>query len=86
MLIIWSCLYKKDVPAGHVTVKSDRPDTDGALLECLQQICRHFDLELPMWHTKHTKELASSRKATFKKDDFLDQFNYDRLVIEMLEK
>jgi len=58
---------------------------DDALLDCLQQICRAFDIEMPLWHTKHTKQLTSFRKATFKKDDFIDKFAYDRLTIEILD-
>lgn len=86
MLTIWSAVYQKDKPVGHIKVTSQKPDMDGALLECLQQVCQHFDIEMPMWHTKHTKELVSFRKATFKKDDFIDKFKYDRLMIEILDK
>lgn len=86
MLTIWSAVYIKEKAEGHIKVTSDKPVMDSALLDCLQQVCRHFDVEMPMWHTKHTKELASFRKATFKKDDFIDKFKYDRLTIEILDK
>lgn len=86
MLIIWSAVYQKDKSMGHIKVISKKQDINEALIECLQQICLHFDIEMPMWHTKHTKELASFRKATFKKDDFIDKFKFDRLTIEIMEK
>lgn len=85
-MTIWSAVYQKDKAVGHIKVTSSKPDVDGALLDCLQQVCHHFDVEMPMWHTKHTKELASFRKATFKKDDFIDKFKYDRLTLEILDK
>ena len=86
MLIIWSAVYQKEKAVEHVKVFSNKPDMDRALLECLQEICRHFDIEMPLWHTKHTKELTSFRKATFKKDDFIDKFKFDRLTLEILDK
>ena len=85
MLTIWSSVYKKEKSVKHTTVSSGLQDMDGALLDCLQQICHEFDIEMPMWHTKHTKELVSFHKATFKKDDFIDKFNYDRLTLEIIE-
>ena len=85
MLKIWASLYIKEKSVRHLTVTSNHQDMDAALLDCLQQICHAFDIEMPMWHTKHTKQLASFHKATFKKDDFVDKFAYDRLGIEILE-
>jgi len=85
LLTIWASLYIKEKNKQHLTVTSGREDMDGALLDCLQQICHAFDIEMPMWHTKHTKQLASFRKATFKKDDFIDKFPYDHLTIQILD-
>jgi hypothetical protein len=85
VLIIWASVYKKEKSVRHLTVQSEKADMDDALLDCLQQICRAFDIEMPMWHTKHTKQLSSFRKATFKPGDFIDRFAYDRLAIEILD-
>ncbi len=85
MLKIWASVYNKEKSVRHLTAESSQADMDGALLDCLQQICRALDIEMPMWHTKHTKQLAGFRKATFKKDDFIDKFPYDRLTIEILD-
>lgn len=85
MLTIWSSVYKKEKLMKHITVQSDNDDMEGALLDCLQQICRELDIEMPLWHSKHTKQLAIFHKATFKKDDFIDKFNFDRLTIEIID-
>lgn len=85
MLTIWASVYKKEKSIRHLTVQSGLPDIDGALLDCLQQVCRALDIEMPMWHTKHTKQLSSFRKVAFKKDDFIDKFEYDRLTLEMID-
>lgn len=86
MLIIWSSVYKKEKSVKHITVRSENNDMNDALLDCLQQICREFDIEMPLWHSKHTKQLSTFHKATFKKDDFIDKFNFDRLTIEMIDE
>lgn len=85
MLTIWSSVYKKEKTIKHITVRSDTDNTDEALLDCLQQTCREFDIEMPLWHSKHTKQLVLFHKATFKKDDFIDKFNFDRLTIEIID-
>jgi hypothetical protein len=85
MLKIWSSVYIKEKSIKHITVESDKTDMNDALLECLQQICREFDIEMPLWHSKHTKQLAHFHKATFKKDDFIDKFSFDRLTIEIMD-
>jgi len=85
LLKIWASVYTKEKSVRHLTVTCDQADIDAALLDCLQQICRILDIEMPMWHTKHTKQLANFRKATFKKDDFIDRFSFDRLTIEILD-
>ena len=85
MLTIWSSIYKKEKNVKHITVHSENSSMEDALLDCLQQVCREFDLEMPQWHSKHTKQLATFHKATFKKEDFIDKFNYDRLTIEIID-
>ena len=85
MLTIWSSVYKKEKSIKHITVRSDKSDMNDALLDCLQQVCREFDIEMPLWHSKHTKQVAAFHKATFKKDDFIDKFIFDRLTIEIID-
>ena len=85
MIKIWCSLRNKDKTVKHVTVESEKDDMTAALLDCLEQACRHFDIEMPMWNTKHTKQLNNFRKVSFSQDDFIDKFPYHRFVFEILE-
>jgi len=41
--------------------------------------------KMPMWHTNHTKQLGLFRKATFRPDDFVDQFPYEKFEIQIID-
>ena len=86
MLKIWSSVVTNEKIQKYTTVFSDKKEMDEALLDCLQQLCRFFDIEMPLWHTKHTKQLVAFRKCVFKKDDFIDRFAYDKFIIEILDQ
>ncbi len=84
MLTVWGKLLKDNKIIKSETYTSDKSDISNALLECLEYFARKFDMEAPMWHTNHTKQMAVFHKATFKKDDFIDSIPFDRFEMQIL--
>jgi hypothetical protein len=85
MLTLWGKLIRNGKILQSDTYTSNKPEMEDALLECLEHFAHEFDIELPMWHTNHTKQLGLFRKATFKPDDFIDRFPYDRFEVQILD-
>lgn len=85
MLTLWGKLYSDGKTIHAETYTSMKLDMSEAILECLEYFSRQFDVEVPMWHTNHTKQLGLFRKVTFKADDFVDRFPYDKLELQIID-
>ena len=85
MLKLWCSCVAGNKTKRHTTVTSQKTDLNDAYIECLETACKEFDISMPLWHTKHTKQLSMFRKITFLKDDFIDPMPYDKFVVEVLE-
>ena len=86
MLTVWGKLIKNGKTIKADTYTSRKDSLESALLECLEHFSRKFDIEVPMWHTNHTKQLGLFHKAVFKPDDFIDSFPYERFEIQILDR
>lgn len=86
MLRIWGKLIRNGKTIAADTCESEAEDMSEALLECLEHFGRKFDIETPMWHSLHTKQLGNFQKAVFTKDDFIDRINFDRFELQVLER
>jgi len=85
VLKVWCKLMKNGKVAKQETFSSNKGDINEDFLSCLQSACKTFDIETPMWHTKHTKQLNMFRKIIFSPDDFIDNIKYDKFIVEILE-
>ena len=85
MLILWCSVYENNRIKLQKKTVSEQSDLNDAFIECLNDACKTFDISMPLWHTKHTKQLSQFRKIVFLKDDFIDKMPYDRFVVEVLE-
>ncbi|HBN84756.1 MAG TPA: hypothetical protein DDZ89_13025 [Clostridiales bacterium] len=50
---------------------------------CLLDLCKSFNIPLPIWMKKNTKEFAHFKKTVFTSEQFLERVNFDSFVIEM---
>lgn len=85
MLTLWGKLYQNGRTAKADTFTSKKSDMSAAILECIEHFAKEFDIEVPMWHTNHTKQLGLFRKATFRPDDFVDHFPYEKFEIQIID-
>lgn len=53
--------------------------------KCFEEICYKLDLSIPMWLDKHTKEFIDFKRAIFHPDDFIDDVDFDRLEIDLID-
>lgn len=86
MIKVWGQLWKNGKMTASETCESSKVDMSEALLECLEHFGHTFDMETPMWHTVHSKQLGGFQKAVFTQDDFIDRIPFDRFEMVLLER
>ena len=84
MLTLWGKVLRNGKTIQSETYTSEKADMSAAILECLEHFSKTFDIEAPMWHSQHTKQLGLFRKATFRPDDFIDKVNFDRFELQII--
>ena len=62
---------------------TDLPFQD-RLEKCFVQVCRDFDVSVPMWIARNTSEFVNFNRTIFHSEQFIDEIKFDRLVIEMV--
>ncbi|MDL2237495.1 hypothetical protein LJC56_06665 [Christensenellaceae bacterium OttesenSCG-928-K19] len=85
MITVWGKLWKNGKTIKSDTTTSNKVDMSAAILECIEYFAQKFDIEAPMWHSQHTKQLGLFRKATFRPDDFIDRVDFDRFELQLLD-
>lgn len=56
------------------------------LTACLVDICKKMDIQVPIWMSKNTRELANFQKTFFTDEQFMEKVYFDRFEIEMKRK
>jgi hypothetical protein len=67
-----------------VVEKADDNLSFADLLEdCFIDLCKHLDVQVPLWLKKNTSEFAAFRKTFFTKEQFIEKVTFDRLEIRI---
>lgn len=86
MYKLWARKINKNHMAGSIVVKNKE---DISLLEkrdkCLKEICQRLDISVPVWLKKHDLEFSQFKYVTFYPQDFVDEVDFDKLEVELIE-
>ncbi len=86
MYKLWAKIINKNRLVDSIVVKNKE---DVAMSEkkdkCLKEICQKLDLSVPVWLKKHDLEFAKFKYVTFYPHDFIDEVDFDKLEIELLD-
>ncbi|HQM96980.1 MAG TPA: hypothetical protein PK705_08235 [Clostridia bacterium] len=87
-MLIYGKLIKKNMILTEE--KAEYTDSDMTfqqkLTNCLVDICKKMDIQVPIWMNKNTKELAKFNKTFFTDEQFMEKVYFDRFEIEMKRK
>lgn len=84
---IWGKIVTKNKIIKDMAASSDEDGTyQDNLKNCINEICRNFDIETPYWLPANVDEYNARRKTSFTKDNFIDEFSYDKFVIEEIDR
>ena len=53
------------------------------LEKCLIDLCSQFDIPVPLWLKKNTRELAVFRRTFFTSEQFIDKVWFDKFEIQL---
>lgn len=53
--------------------------------KCFKEICAKLDISVPVWLKKHDLEFSQFKYVTFYPQDFVDEVDFDKLEIELID-
>ncbi len=82
MIRIWAKVMKKDkILKQFMFEKVDTMDYS-EFYSYLREICENLDIATPLLIKTHLFNYAKYNTVRFTKDDFVEQINFDKLVLE----
>lgn len=86
MLKLWGKIIKDNRIIRDEVVTADVSGTyQDNLKACLTEICYKLDISKPYWLPYNLEEYNRRSKTTFTKHNFIEEINYDKLVIEEIK-
>ena len=87
MFRIWGKVMKntKFLQDMVVEIEDTNMTREEKIMESIDQCCMAFDLQIPMWFDKNTKEMKQFRKTSFHADQFIETIKFDYFEIEIIE-
>ena len=86
MYKLWAKKISKDHIINSIVVKNKE---DISMLEkrdkCLKEICLKLDISVPSWLKKHDLEFSQFKYVTFYPQDFIDEVDFDKLEVELID-
>lgn len=80
-LKVWIYLTKSSKVIKETIIECNYNDI---LEDCLNRACKEFDLARPVVLAKHHKELEQFMRTAFNTSDFIENFTYKSLILEIL--
>ena len=88
MFRLWGKTFKNNKMTGDYVYESDNYDINRTkrVFDGLEDICKHFDLSVPMWLEGNIDEFKRIDKTRFYADSFIDSIDFDYLEIQIIEE
>ena len=82
MVRIWAKVMIKDKIIKQFVYERFEPMDYSKFFEYVCEICEHLDIPTPVIIKTHLFNYAKYNVLRFKKDDFVESINFDKLVLE----
>jgi hypothetical protein len=85
---IWGKIWKDNHMLKNMTVTDDSADTrTHKIFRSLEEICREWDLSVPVWLDANIREFKQNKKSRFSQDNFVgEEIDFDYLELQILEE
>lgn len=86
MLKIWGKLMKNNKIMKDIVVSTNLEGSyQDNLKQCIIDLCRELDIEKPYWLPSNLEEFNARGKVIFDHNNFIEDINFDRLILQELE-
>ncbi|WP_312699859.1 hypothetical protein [Sedimentibacter sp.] len=86
MYKLWAKKIKTNNIIGSIVVKNkEELSLDEKRDKVFKEICAKLDLSVPLWLKKHDLEFSQFKYVTFYPHDFVDEVDFDKLEIELID-
>lgn len=86
MYKVWAKKIKNNSIIASINIKNkEQISLDEKRDTCIKEICQKFDLSVPVWLKKHEEDFSQYKYVTFYQDDFVDDIDFDRLEIDLID-
>jgi hypothetical protein len=87
MFRLWAKLFEDNRLLRDMVVADEACDTrTHKVFRAVDEVCREFDLEKPIWLEANVSEFKKSRKTRFRQDSFIEHIPFDYLEIQVIEE
>lgn len=86
MLKIWAKVMKSNkIIKDEVVISDIEGGYQENLKMCITESCNKLDISKPYWLPVNLEEYNKRSKTTFSQDNFIEEIDFDRFVIEELD-
>lgn len=87
MFRLWGKIYRKRKLAQNMVVCDDSArERSEKVQAALEEICRTYDLSVPLWLDLNRDDFARRAKCRFTGDNFVEEIDFDYLEIQVIEE
>ena len=84
---MWGKIIKNNhLIKDFVAVDDSELNRTKKVFNALEEICREFDLGVPIWLKGNISEFKKVSKARFRQDSFMEPIEFDYLEIQVIEE
>ena len=86
MYKLWAKKIKSNKIVNSIVVKNKEDISfDKKRDKVFKEICVRMDVSVPIWLRKHDLEFSQFKYVTFFPQDFVDEVDFDKLEIELID-
>lgn len=86
MYKLWAKKIRANSTVSSLLVKNNENiSLDEKLDKTFKEVCVKFDISVPIWLKKHETEFIQFKSVTFYPQDFVDEIDFDKLEIELID-
>ena len=87
MFRIWGKIFEKNHLIKDTVVEDDSSlNRTRKVFRGLENVCRTFDLSVPIWLNKNVSEFQKVSKTRFTQDNFIETIDFDYLELHVIEE
>ena len=87
MFRIWGKIFEKNHLIKDTVVEDDSSlNRTRKVFRGLENVCRTFNLSVPIWLDKNVSEFQKVSKTRFTQDNFIETIDFDYLELHVIEE